>query len=112
MKKVEVITKAFLVEKILNALKDCDWITGVTECPVRGCGRQRGSTEYKPKSAFRTLPHVKLEFVIPDDKLEDMINLLLDNLPRETGSGKIFVYHCEEAVRISTRERGEKAIKP
>jgi nitrogen regulatory protein P-II 1 len=57
------------------------------------------------------LPKVKLETVVPDDRLEEVIGALA-NAARtgKIGDGKIFVSDIAEAIRIRNDERGEGAL--
>ena len=56
-------------------------------------------------------PKLKLEMVVEDEKVEDIIQALLDYASTgEVGDGKIFIYPLEEAIRIRTKERGTVAI--
>lgn len=116
MKKVECVIKKHNVEKLFNALLNFD-VWGVTEIPVKGCGRQKGYADeryYMDKTArVLRLPQVKLEFVVKDEVVEPLIELILRTIGRgEIGNGKIFVYPCDTAIRISTNERGLEAISP
>jgi nitrogen regulatory protein P-II 1 len=113
MKKVECIVREERVEKILSALLDFD-VWGVTISSVKGCGRQRGYTSPKymdKKTPVRTLPFIKLEFVVKDSVVEPLIKKVIQaTRTGEMGDGKIFIHSIEDAVRISTGERGDKAI--
>ncbi len=113
MKRVECIVRENRAEKILNALLDFD-VWGVTITSVRGCGRQKGytSSEYMDRrTPVRTLPFTKLEFVVRDGMVEPLIERIIQVTGTGgMGDGKIFVHSVEDAVRISTGERGDKAI--
>jgi len=115
MKKVQAIIKSDKVQAVLDALLDFD-IWGVTEIPARGVGRQKGyNGVYVDKSAkVRLRQNSILEFVVSDDVVEPLIDIIVKvNSTGEVarGNGKIFIIPVEDAVRISTKERGEKAIK-
>ncbi len=57
------------------------------------------------------IPKVKVELVVNNAQVEDLIGLVCDVARTgEVGDGKIFVYPVEECVRIRTGERGVKAV--
>lgn len=116
MKKVECIIHAEKVQSLLDTLVGFD-VWGVTEIPVRGCGRQKGyysETDYKDTTKkVKLLPFVKLEFVVKDEVVEGLVNRILETAKTGSlsmGNGKIFIYSCEDSIRISTGERGIEAI--
>ena len=85
----------------------------MTVTDVRGYGRQRGRTEKYRGNTYvvNLLPKVKVEFVIPDEKVGDVLDVLLDAARTgEIGDGKVFVSDVEQAIRIRTGERGESAL--
>jgi nitrogen regulatory protein P-II 1 len=114
MKKVACIIQTHRVPDLLERLDGADCFFGVTESAVRGCGRQRG---HLPKEEagrrVRLRACTKLEFVVPDDRAKQLIGIISEvNTPgqRGVGDGKIFVSPVEDAMRISTGERGEKGV--
>jgi nitrogen regulatory protein P-II 1 len=114
MKKVECIIHTQKVAALYEALLDFD-VWGVTEVPVKGCGRQKGyyeEEEWGSKTRkVRVLPFTKVEFVVKDKTVEPLIDLIIKTVRTDSmGDGKIFVYPCEDAVRISDGKRGTKAI--
>ena len=57
------------------------------------------------------LPKIKMEVVITDNQVEDVINTIMQAAQTgRIGDGKIFVIDLEETVRIRTGERGEDAV--
>ncbi|MCG8500060.1 MAG: P-II family nitrogen regulator [Firmicutes bacterium] len=112
MKKIEAIIRP---EK-LNDVKDrlsLYGIYGMTVTGVLGCGMQQGKIEmYRGQEVkIDLLPKVKVEIVLLDEQVEDVIDLICENAKTgEAGDGKIFIYPVEGAVRIRTWERNEKAL--
>ena len=80
-----------------------------------GCGTQRG-LETEPemqgiKASVNLLPKIRVEIVVEDDKVEEIITDLRDKVATgHVGDGKIFIRNVEDAVRIRTGERGNKAL--
>ena len=49
--------------------------------------------------------------VVSDKNLERCVDIILDcGSNGEVGDGKIFIYNVEDAIRMSTRVRGDNAI--
>ena len=88
-------------------------VVGMTVSEVRGHGRQRGhSAVYRGVEYQLTLlPKVMIEIVIDDNKVEDVLKVLVENAKTgEIGDGKIFVSPVQNAIRIRTEETGEAAV--
>ena len=112
MKKIEAIIKPFKIEDVKAALAEIG-IEGMTVTEVKGYGRQKGHTEIYRGSEYTVdlLPKIKLDLVLPDDRTEEAIATIAKAAKTgKIGDGKIFVITVDEAIRIRTDERGEKAI--
>jgi len=54
---------------------------------------------------------VKLELVVPEGRLEEVIRMLVSAARTgKIGDGKIFVYDVAEAIRIRNNDRGDAAL--
>lgn len=112
MKKVEAIIKPFKLDEVKDALGEAG-IEGMTVSEVKGFGRQKGHTEIYRGSEYTVdfLPKIKIELVLPDDRVEAAITAIIRAAKTgKIGDGKIFVTPIEEAVRIRTEEKGERAV--
>ena len=112
MKKVEAIIKPFKLDEVKDKLNEIG-IKGITVTEVKGFGRQKGHTELYRGAEYVVdfLPKVKMEIVIDDARLEEVVNAIMQAAQTgRIGDGKIFVTNLEEAVRIRTGERGKEAI--
>ena len=112
MKKVEAIIKPFKLDDVKDALHDVG-VSGITVTEVKGFGRQKGHTELYRGAEYVVdfLPKVKVEIVVPDERLEACIEAIQKAARTgRIGDGKIFVLNVEEAVRIRTGETGADAI--
>ena len=112
MKMVAAIIKHFKVDDVKDALSSAD-IHGMTIIEVKGFGRQKGHVEvYRGASVeVRFIPKVKIEVAIPDDKLDETVDIIQKTARTgEVGDGKIFIYDLKDAIRIRTGERGEDAL--
>ena len=88
-------------------------IVGMTTSEVRGCGRQRGYVERYRGMEYqvRLLPKMKLELVVPDNKVDDVVNAIMQaGRTGEVGDGKIFVQAIERVIRIRTGEQNNDAL--
>ena len=80
---------------------------------VRVFGRQKGHTEMYRGGEYTVdfLPKMKIEVVVPDDRADKVVELITGAAKTGSiGDGKVFVSSLDDAVRIRTGERGERAI--
>jgi nitrogen regulatory protein P-II 1 len=112
MKKIEAYIKPFKLDDVKAALMEIG-VRGMSVTEVRGFGRQKGHTELYRGSEYKVdfLPKTKLEVVVADDKVEQIIEII-QKVARtgQVGDGKIFIIPVEDAVRIRTGESGEGAL--
>jgi nitrogen regulatory protein P-II 1 len=112
MKKIEAIIKPFKLEEVKDALAEVG-IEGMTVVEVKGFGRQKGHTEIYRGSEYTVdfLPKIKLEIVVTDGLVDSAVEAVVKAAKTgKIGDGKVFVSNVEEAVRIRTEEKGEKAV--
>ncbi|MBI5086982.1 MAG: P-II family nitrogen regulator [Acidobacteria bacterium] len=112
MKKIEAIIQPFKLEEVKEALKNIG-IDGMTIIEVRGHGRQKGHKEVYRGMEYEVdlLPKVKLEMVVPDSRLDEIVSTLSKAARSgKIGDGKIFVIPVEEAIRIRNDDHGEAAL--
>ena len=112
MKNVVAIIKHFKLDDVKKALTDAG-IQGMTVTEVKGFGRQKGHVELYRGTKYEVnfLPKIKIEVAVPDEKLEEAVNIIMESARTgEIGDGKIFVYNLEDAVRIRTGEKKDDAI--
>jgi len=112
LKKVEAIIKPFKLEEVKEALAAVG-VQGLTVSEVKGFGRQKGHKELYRGAEYvvEFLPKVKLEIVVSDDNLKQVVDAIVKAASTERiGDGKIFVSPIEEAVRIRTGESGDAVL--
>src|SRR3954467_4480032 len=112
MKKLEAIIQPFKLEEVKDALIAIG-IDGLTISEVRGHGRQKGHSETYRGQEYNVdlLPKVKVEVVIPDARLDEVLTTLTAAARTgKIGDGKIFVYDVAQAIRIRNGDLGESAI--
>lgn len=111
LKKIECFIQPFKLDAIKDALFEIG-VEGMSVIEAKGFGRQRGYHENEvPNKKVKFLPKIKLEIVVDEDIVEDVITVI-KRLARtgNIGAGKMFVLPVEDAVRISTEETGRSAI--
>ena len=112
MKMIVAVIKPERFEFVKKALEDKGYV-GMTISEVKGRGEQKGiSLEYRGgKMTVDLLPKVKLEIVIRDKDVDDLIATLTGAARTgKIGDGKIFVTKVEEVMRIRTGETGPEAL--
>ena len=112
MKKIEAIIKPFKLDEVKEALSEIG-VSGLTVFEVKGFGRQKGHTELYRGAEYVVdfLPKIKLEFIINDKILEEVIETIKSSAHTgKIGDGKIFVSNIEEIIRIRTGEKNSDAI--
>ena len=112
MTKVEAIIQPSRLDSVKDMLLEVG-VEGMTISDVRGHGRQKGHTEHYRGREYTVdlLPKVKLEIVLPDDRVEAAVNAILKGAATgKIGDGKIFLSKVDEAVRIRNQERGPAAL--
>ena len=112
MKKIEAIIKPFKLDEVKEALSKIG-VSGLTVFEVKGFGRQKGHTELYRGAEYAVdfLPKIKLEFIINEEILEEVIETIKSAAHTgKIGDGKIFISTIEEIIRIRTGEKNSDAI--
>ncbi|WP_107713080.1 P-II family nitrogen regulator [Oceanicaulis sp.] len=112
MKKIEAIIKPFKLDDVKEALQEIG-LQGLTVTEAKGFGRQKGHTELYRGAEYVVdfLPKIKIELVIPDDRVEAAIEAIQTAAQTgRIGDGKIFILPVEGAIRIRTGETDDDAI--
>jgi len=112
MKKMEIINPHRRLNDASEILKSAK-TGGMTHYKVAGRGITkaeavavgRGTTQYTPEF----IPRTKVEVIIKDDQVENLINRLVESLGDSIG-GKLFIIDVPVVVDLSTNRRGESAI--
>ncbi|MBM4049051.1 MAG: P-II family nitrogen regulator [Planctomycetes bacterium] len=112
MRKIEGFIQPFKLEELKDALIKVG-VEGMSVLPCKGFGRQLGyGAEETPSSSVKFLDKLKLEIVVEEEHVEEVIEVIKRMARTGTiGAGKIFVIPVEDAIRISTQEVGRSAIR-
>ncbi len=123
MKELVMLVRPERLEDIKAILDEIN-CGGMTLSTAMGCGTQKGISDVVEEGAdksvnelngFRTtinlLPKVKAEVVVEDRFVEPIIAKVREVCATDhVGDGKIFIRNVEDAVRIRTGERGDRAL--
>jgi len=112
MKKIEAIIRPEKLNAVKDALSDIG-VKGMTVSNVLGFGNQKGYTQiYRGQEIVtRLLPKIKLEVVISDEIVDEVITTIVNNAKTgKFGDGKIFVLDVANTIRIRTGEHGNDAV--
>ena len=112
MKKIEAIIRPEKLTIVHEALKEIGY-PGMTISEVKGHGVQKGIVQQWRGRQYTVefLPKVKIEIVVPDDAVEELLQVIKENA--ETGAigdGKAFISPVEDVMRLRTGERGDVAL--
>ena len=111
MKEIKAIIRQHRLDAVLDALHAHPELPGVTVSYVRGFGRVvgRSSEPEGPPIQYGTAQLVKLECVVNDDLLDEVIDIIQTAAHTgKAGDGKIFVFNVVELVKIRTGTRSTR----
>ncbi|NOX38313.1 MAG: P-II family nitrogen regulator [Calditrichaeota bacterium] len=111
MKHIIAYIKPHKLSPVTLALQKIENLPGMTVLEVKGFGRCAEKKASLEDQLYDFVPHIKIEIFCPDN----MVDELVSTIEREAhtglkGDGKIYVCDAEQAVRISTGERGDAAV--
>ncbi len=111
MKHIIAYIKPHKLSPVTLALQKIKNLPGMTVLEVKGFGRCAEKKTSLEDQLYDFVPHIKIEIFCPDA----MVDELVTTIEREAhtglkGDGKIYVCDAEQAVRISTGERGDTAV--
>jgi nitrogen regulatory protein P-II 1 len=112
MKMIQAIIRPSKMEEVKEILEKAGYAS-LTSIEVKGRGRQKGITQMWRGEEYKVdmLPKVKVELVVPDEKEDEVIELIRKAAHTgNIGDGKIFVLPVEKTVRIRTGETDGKAL--
>ncbi len=113
MKKIEAYIKAHKLTDVTMALRRVADLSGATAFDARGWGRgkQQDETNHSDQQSSDFEPHVGVAVFCPDRLVEAAVTAIEHAAHTGLrGDGKIYVLPVDDAVRISTGDRGEAAV--
>lgn len=108
MKEIKAYIKKHKLDEVICELRMVEGLSGLSVMESCGYGAGWGGDQ---SQQLDCRPGIKVE-VVCHDNLADMVVAAIEKAAHTglKGDGKIYVSHIEQAVRISTGERGEGAI--
>ena len=112
MKKIEMMIRPDRAEYVKTVLEEVG-AGGVTVTSVMGYGAQKGNLDtYRGAKIPNNLLHkLKIEVVVADDMVDTVVEKVSETIKTgQVGDGKIFVIPIDDAIRVRTGEKGDKAL--
>lgn len=112
MKKLEAIIRSEKMPVVKERLRQMG-IGGMSISTVSGWSKQRElHLQWRGQPvAYDLLPRVKFEIVLPDDKAEKVVDVIVESARTgEHGDGVIFLSSVVQAFNIATLDKGEKVV--
>lgn len=117
MKELVFIIRPEKLEDVKSIL-DKTGCGGMTISSVMGCGVQKGFSDADAtnvikgfKTNINLLPKIRVEVVVEEGIIDEIIADVREKLVSgHVGDGKIFIRPMDDAIRIRTGERGDKAL--
>ena len=104
MKKVEALIKPFKLDQVREALVGLG-IDGMSVSEVRALDAHARSMRYRGSEyVISFAPEIKIEVVIPDDRLARCIDTIQHVAATDDEHGEIVVLPVEDMIRIRTGE--------
>lgn len=113
MKRITAYIKPQKLSDVTLALHRVEGLTGVSITQVTGFGRGRAGQSANETSGQIEdyVPHVRIDTACHDALVEPIIAAVQHAAHTGLrGDGKIYITSVDEAIRISTGERGEAAV--
>ena len=98
MKEVKAIIKPFMLEKVIEALRELKDLPAITISPAHGLSAEGGT--------FDQVVKTKLEIIVTDEMVASVVEAIQKAAHTgNPGDGRIFVIPVEETVKIRTGKR-------
>jgi len=112
MKQVIAYIRHATLERVTEALRSINGLTGMSVMEIKGFGQDKGSSRDQSEAELTFFCRkIRIELMVSDAIASEVVDTIQQKAwAGERGEGKIYVLNVEEAVRIRTNERGESAI--
>lgn len=113
MKEIKAIIQPFMLESVLDALREYGELPGLTVSEVLGWGRSRvaGTNDGPHEGGHAFAKRTKLEIVLTDETADSVIELITRaTRTGRPGDGKVFIFNVKDVVKIRTGVRGVDAL--
>ncbi|HKG42286.1 MAG TPA: P-II family nitrogen regulator [Nitrososphaeraceae archaeon] len=113
MKRIDAIIRSERMPLVKERLRQLG-IGGMTISTVSGWSKQRElHLQWRGQPvAYDLLPKAKFEIIVTDDRMDSVIQAITESARTgEHGDGVIFVSTIEQAINITTLDKGEKVVQ-
>ncbi|HHJ53654.1 MAG TPA: P-II family nitrogen regulator [Caldithrix abyssi] len=111
MKHIIAYIKPHKLDAVTQALHRIDRLTGMTVLEVKGFGRGRKKEASLEEQLNDFVKHLKIEIFCKNELLDEIVTAIETSAHTGLrGDGKIYICGTQDAIRISTGERGEAAV--
>ncbi len=123
MKQVKAFIKNKKLQDVISSLQKIEGLSGGSVTAIYGFGRDRDDETIKESwdnkesldktvsGIYQSIPHKRIEIVCRDELVEVVLEAIQKSAHTGLrGDGIIYVCPVEDAVRISTAERGECVV--
>ena len=107
MKEIKALIRPNMADEVIDAIENLPRIPGLTVSEVQGWGHTKNETD------MSLTKRIKLEIVVPEDEVEDVLDCLVRYARTgegHYGDGIIFVSGVDDAVRIRNGHRGDNVL--
>jgi len=112
MKRIESIIRPEKLEPLRLVLEELR-APGMMVTEIEGHGKQRGVLHPWRGKTYTSVyvPKIKVEVIVPDKMVKKLIDAIIEVCRSgSVGDGKIFLSDVKDAIRIRTKEKGDKAL--
>jgi nitrogen regulatory protein PII len=113
VKQIIAYIKPHMLSKVAMSLHNLEGLTGLSVTKIQGFGRSRakGAENRIIENLVEYVPHLKIEIFCRDEHTDKIVFIIQANAHTGLrGDGKIYILSVEDAIRISSGERGESAV--
>src|SRR5215208_4135815 len=113
MKRIDAIIRSERMPLVKERLRQLG-IGGMTISTVSGWSKQRElHLQWRGQPvAYDLLPKSKFEIIVTDDRVDSVIQAIKESATKgEHADGVIFVSTVEQAINITTLDKGEKVVQ-
>lgn len=112
MKQIIAYIKPAVLERVTEAIRHIDGLSGMSVMENNGFGRGKGENRKKIDSQINYFSrNVRIEIMVSDTIVREAVDAIRQQAwTGEQGEGKIYVLEVVEAIRIRTNERDEAAV--
>jgi len=113
MKQIIAYIRPAVLERVTDALRAIDALSGMSVMEIKGFGQGKGAFcgGERDMEITHFCKQVRLEIMTSDSIVGEVVDTIREKAwTGERGEGKIYILNVEEAVKIRTNERGEAAV--